>query len=458
MAGIGFELRQILSRPGYLNLFRAYGYAALIGSGPWVFSIVSLAVLGLVFRGETTEAEQRLFFLSVTYVYGFSLILSGPVQMVLTRYTADMDFQSRKERIFPAIATILALASVVSSAIGLTVFLGFVPGPMIFQYSAAAFFVLVTCIWITSIYLTAVKNYKAVLISFFSGYGASFLAAWGATAFFGAAYTMLGMVVGHMVLLVLLLGTLFQEIGATSLKNSEVFGYFKKFLVLALCGFFYNTGIWIDKILFWFFSPDRIQVSGWLYASPIYDQVVYLSFLTVVPGMAIFLLKLETDFAINYAEFTRQVLGRATFDQIHQIKESLVVALQEGLTQLVKIQGTVTVLLILFASRMLKHFGLGAVQIGVFQIVTVGVFLLVLFLSLMTVLFYLGKLHDAMYCCLAFAVINAGVTAWSIFLGERWYGFGFLFSSAVATTLSTFRVNYHLQHLEYDTFTSQTIL
>jgi polysaccharide biosynthesis protein PelG len=124
---------------------------------------------------------------------------------------------------------------------------------------------------------------------------------------------------------------------------------------------------------------------------------------------------------------------------------------------LIKIQGGVTLLLIIFADRFLPLVGLGAVQGGSFQITTLGVFLLVLFLSQMTILFYLGKLRDAMICCLVFALINGTVTAWSIYTGEQWYGVGFLMASAAAVTLASTRVNRHLDQLEYDTFTSQSI-
>jgi polysaccharide biosynthesis protein PelG len=268
---------------------------------------------------------------------------------------------------------------------------------------------------------------------------------------------MLGMVAGHFVLLLLLLRITFKEIGETEVKNFEVFGYFRKYRDLAFCGLFYNLGIWIDKILFWFISSDRKQVSGILYTSPDYDQVVYLSFLTIVPGMAVFLLTLETGFATHYEQFVQRVLGKGTLEQITEAKEGMVKALRVGFGQLIKIQGGVTLLLIIFADRFLPMVGLGAVQGGSFQITTLGVFLLVLFLSQMTILFYLGKLRDAMICCLVFALINGTVTAWSIYTGEQWYGVGFLMASAAAVTLAATRVNRHLDQLEYDTFTSQSI-
>ena len=45
MAGIGFELRKILSRDTYTATLHAYVYAGLISSGPWVLSIISVSVI-----------------------------------------------------------------------------------------------------------------------------------------------------------------------------------------------------------------------------------------------------------------------------------------------------------------------------------------------------------------------------------------------------------------------------
>ena len=457
MAGIGFELRKILKKPGYLNTLQAYGYAGLISSGPWVLSIVSLALLGIVCRGMASEQQMDLVFTAVTYVYALSLILTGPVQMVLSRYAADQKFSHTTHKVFPATVTTLAFTSTLSAIAGLILFVGFVPAPLLFQLSSTCLLVLVTSIWVMTTVLTASKNYHGVLVSFLSGYAISFLASWALTLWLGSPATMLGIVAGHLILLLLLLRISFKEIGEFEAKNLEIFHYFKKYSHLAFCGLFYNLGIWIDKILFWFISSERKQVAGILYASPDYDQVVYLSFLTIVPGMAVFLLTLETGFATHYEQFVQRVLGKGTFEQITEAKRGMVSSLREGFSQLIKIQGAFTLLLIIFADRFLPFVGLGAVQRGSFQTTALGVFLLVLFLSLLTICFYLGKLRDAMLCCLIFTVVNGTVTAWSIYSGEQWYGFGFLIASAVATMLAATKVNRHLQLLEYDTFTSQSL-
>ena len=45
MAGIGFELRKLLSKDSFTGLFQAYAYAGIISSGPWILSIIGLTVI-----------------------------------------------------------------------------------------------------------------------------------------------------------------------------------------------------------------------------------------------------------------------------------------------------------------------------------------------------------------------------------------------------------------------------
>lgn len=457
MAGIGFELNKILKRQGYTSLMQAYLYAALIGSGPWLIAVLALAMLGLVMTTSGNAADSRLFFVSISLIYGFTLMLTGPIQVVLTRYAADQQYTNQPHKIFPAFVFSLGWVSLAFSALGMIVFLGFVPGPPLFRLAAAMLMMLVAAIWVAGIFLTALKNYHQVLAGFAVGFVVSFAGAWGLSMMWGVSGAMLGFALGHAVLLACLCAAIYKEIGAPITEQPKLLPYFPKYWDLAVGGFLYNVGIWADKFLFWWFDPASEQVAGLLYASPIYDRVVYFSFLTIVPGMAVFLLKLETDFAVKNEAFYQHVLRKGTLAQIRQCRVEMIEALQDGFGLLLKVQGGVTLLLILCAEQVLNRLGLGAVQAGVFQISLIATFLLVVFMSLLMVLHYLDKRRDAMWCCIAFAATNFGVTWLTILAGERWFGFGFLAATAVGMVITASRVNHHLRNLEYDTFTSQPI-
>ena len=455
MAGIGFELNKIMAKGGYTSLFQAYAYAGLIGSGPWLIAVLSMGLLGLVLTGLGNMEAVRLFFVSISVIYGFTLVLTGPIQMVLTRYAADQQFSNRMDKIFPAYISSMAWIAPGFAALGLVLFVGLVPGPMLFRLSAALLTVLVAMIWITGVFLSALKNYHAVLFAFAGGCCVSFFSAWALAIRFGTGGVMLGITLGHAVLLLILGSAIFREIGRSEATADGLLPSFRKYWDLAVGGLFYNLGIWIDKFLYWWFDPGAEQIAGILYSSPVFDRVVFFSFLTIIPGMAVFLLKLETEFAGKNHAFYQHVLKKATLGQILELKQAMIEALRDGLALLLKIQGLTTGLLILSTDRILGLLGLGAVQGGVFQVSLVGAFLLMIFLAMQTILYYLDKRRDALACGVIFTLVNGGVTALGIQSGDRWFGFGFLAAAAAALLFSALRVNYHLRNIDYDTFTSQ---
>ena len=457
MAGIGFQLRQTLEPGTFAGIFKAYGYAALISSGPWVLSILSLAILGLILGTQGLESEFNLFYVTVTHVYAFSLMVTGPVQLILTRYAADRDYLKQPEKVFPAFLSALALTVIGAGGLGLTVFLFFVPASLIFQLSAAFLFVVTSGLWITAVFLSSLKDYQGILINFTIGYCTSFFLAWSWGRTLGIDYVILGFASGQIVLLALFIVSVSRQYGNQSLKNFEFFGYFRTHYPLAFVGFFYNFGVWIDKLLFWWLSPIGEPVTGVLYSAPIYDAAVCLSFLTIVPGMAVFLLGMETEYAIRYQAFMDAVLKQETLGSIEARKKELVQALREGLIKVIKIQSIVTGLFVLFAEDLLQILGLGRVQTGVFQVSMLGVFVLVLFLSLLTVLFYLDKSKDAMWCTIVFSACNAGFTLLNIYGGAQWYGTGFVVAAGIAFLVAGSRVNRHHRDLEYQTFALQPL-
>jgi uncharacterized membrane protein len=457
MAGIGFQLTKLMAKRTFAGGLQAYGFAALIGSGPWVLSMVTLALLGLATGRVDAAAGLDLFFVAVTHIFGFSLIVTGPLQLLLSRFAADAVYTRREEDVFPSFLGGLVVALAANAALGFAFFGGLVPAPPLFRLAATGVLMTVSAIWIGAVYLSAVRDYTAVVRCFAIGYAVSFAAGWALTVQLGVAGTMAGFLAGQLVLLLSMIRIVYREYGAIAAPSFAFFGYFRKHTSLALCGLVYNLGIWIDKPLHWWFSPHRYQVAGALWASPLYDEAVFLSFLSVAPGMAVFLLTVETTFAERYAEFFRLVVAKGRLAEILQTKEEMIAALRDGLARLLKFQGAVTLALVLGAEPLLRSLGLGAVQTLVFQVTLVGVCLLVLFLALLTVLFYLDRLRDALASCIVFAVVNAGLTVVSLGADERWYGLGFTVAAAVGAVVAGAFANRALRRLEFETFTSQPV-
>ena len=133
-----------------------------ISSGPWIISILSIVILSVLLRPLLNEYDLNFFSASITHVYAFSLILAGPLQLVLTRFVADQFSAKTRERVFPSFLSALAITAVVSGAVASVFFLGMVEGGIVRKIAATSLMIYVSCIFIATNYLTALRGYKRV--------------------------------------------------------------------------------------------------------------------------------------------------------------------------------------------------------------------------------------------------------------------------------------------------------
>lgn len=458
MAGIGFQLRKLTHSRSYSGHIAAYASAAVISAGPWMISILSLMLLTWLLHQVLPRHEDdiRLFSACVTHVYAFALVITGPLQILLTRYTADQYSLKTPEHVFPSFRGGLIVATVLSAIIGGVFFIGFVPGPRWeFQVGAALLLVYVSCIFVASVYLSVLREYVRIVFAFFTGYGIGVFAAWFLSKTHGITGAMIGLLGGHLILFVQLAASVRREIGKGSGSQFAFLKAAKKLPDLLLCGLFYNLGIWIDKFLFWWRSVNAVQVSGALYAAPDYDLAIYLSLLSIVPGMAVFILQVETSFAERFQQYFDAVNHGKPLSQIVTAKEGIIASLRQGFQRLLKVQGITTLLLVVGANALSSVFHVSFMQIGIFRITLFGGFLLMAFLAMQTVLFYFNDRKGALLCSFVFLMANGILSAVTVVQNEAWYGFGFVVASGVALLIAAMRVNARLASLDYHTFTDK---
>jgi uncharacterized membrane protein len=357
--------------------------------------------------------------------------------------------------VFPSFRGGLLLASVLSAVVGGVFFMGMVPAPVTFQVSAAVLLVYVSCIFVASVYLSVLREYWRIVIAFFVGYGSGVAAAWYLAKDYGITGAMLGLLAGHLVLFVMLAGHVRREIGKGKGSLFEFFKTGRKLPDLLLCGLFYNLGIWIDKFLFWWHSHSSVQVSGALRASPDYDLAIYLSFISIVPGMAVFILQVETSFAERFQQYFDAVNHGRPLSEIVDAREGIISSLRAGFQRLLKVQGVTTALLVVGANVLSSVFHVSFMQIGIFRITLFGAFLLMAFLAMQTVLFYFNDRKGALLCSFVFMLANGVLSYATMKQNEAWYGFGFVVASGVALLIAAMRVNARLAALEYHTFNAK---
>jgi uncharacterized membrane protein len=168
--------------------------------------------------------------------------------------------------------------------------------------------------------------------------------------------------------------------------------------------------------------------------------------------MAVFLVRIETDFAEWYDRLFRAIREGETLQHIGSLKTEMTLSIRQGLLEICKVQGLTVVLLFLFAPRLLDWLGISSYYLPLFYIDLIGVSIQVVFMALLNVFFYLDKRTVVLELCVLFAVLNGALTLLSMYLGPSFFGYGFTLSLLVCVLLGLHRLSTALEDLEYDTF------
>ncbi|QZI67909.1 exopolysaccharide Pel transporter PelG [Pseudomonas protegens] len=452
MAGIGFELRKILSRDSYTATLHAYVYAGLISSGPWVLSILSVMLVGVISLGLVIpEVLIRQFLITVTYLMATSLILTGGLQLFFTRFVSDRLFERKYEQILPNLVGVLLLVTLGSGVLGIVLLSTLFDQPLLYRLLTLANFVVLCNLWLVIIFLSGMKAYNRILLVMLVGYGLMV-----GSAFFlrhmGMEGLLLALLLGHSSLLFLFLYDILREYRAEKLVAFDFLDRRQVFLSLLLTGLCYNLGIWIDKFIFWFNPDTSSQVIGPMRASILYDLPIFLAYLAIIPGMAVFLVRIETDFAEWYDRLFRAVRDGETLQHIGSLKAEMTFSIRQGLLEICKVQGLTVVLLFLFGPRLLEWLGISSYYLPLFYIDLIGVSIQVVFMAILNVFFYLDKRAIVLELCLFFVALNAALTLLSLHLGPSYFGYGFTLSLLICVLLGLARLSTALDDLEYETF------
>ncbi|HDY98019.1 MAG TPA: histidine kinase [Pseudomonas sabulinigri] len=452
MAGIGFELRRILSKDTYTSTMRAYVYAGLISSGPWVLSIISVMLIGLMSIGYVVPDELvRQFLVTVTYLMATSLICTGGLQLFFTRFVSDRLFEQRRELITPNLLGILLLVTVGAGIFGTVVLLWLFDQSFLYRLLVLANFVTLCNLWLVIIFLSGMKAYNRILLVMLLGYGCMIISAYFMRNL-GMEGLLLALLIGHATLLFVFMFDIVREYHSEKLVAFDFLDRRKVFLSLLVTGFCYNLGIWIDKFIFWFNPGTSEHVIGPLRASMLYDLPIFLAYLAIIPGMAVFLVRIETDFAEWYERLFSAVRDGETLQHIRQLKNEMTLAIRQGLKEICKVQGLTVLLLFLFAPYLFDLLGMSPYYLPLFYIDLIGVSVQVVFMALLNIFFYLDKRAVVLRLCVLFVVLNALLTLLSLYLGPSFFGYGFTLSLVICVVAGLLQLSSALDSLEYDTF------
>ena len=295
----------------------------------------------------------------MTYAVALSLILSGPFQLMFTRYVADRLFEKESERVLPNYLTALTLCMLMSFAVALLLSFYLFYGKPYYYHLLFTFTVsILSGLWLTNALLVGLKRYKYIFLSFFISYltsGVLFI------LFLlikkSLFLSFLAFYIGQFILLNLLIYRVISDYPSNKLVEFDFLNKKWAYNSLAVSGFFYNFGIWADKLVFWFSPLTGEPIFANVRTSVVYDIPVIISYISLLPGMAAFFLKIEGEFAEKYDEYYKAVREWGTLELLYRTANRMIDGARAVLYETLRIQAITDIFIFfleLYLFRLLK--------------------------------------------------------------------------------------------------------
>jgi uncharacterized membrane protein len=451
MAGIGFALRR-LGREDSLNAaIRTQVHAVAVTSGPWLFTVFALGTIE-VFAGRLmSDAEHRLFSTVVVYNFAFSLVLVGPIVMVVTRRLADMLFLRDVSAATGMLVGSLCLVFGLQALIGVPFYFWLVEMEQLERLLALLGFMLIGGIWIVSGFLTALKSYSTVTLAFAIGMsGGSGLALALAPAY-GAAGLLAGFATGLALLFFTLIARVCAEYPSPALRPFSFLPSMLTYWELAISGLFLGAAVWVDKWIMWF-APGHVTVAGIMRTNPSYDSSMFLACLTMAPAAAMFLVVVETRFFERYLRYYRSIAAHATAQEISRNHAGILSCLITGFRQVAVLQAAVCYLAIMAAPGLIGMAQGGIELVPTFRFGVLGALCHGLLLFVLAIMAYFDLRRDMLCVAVLFLVLNAVLTREALSLGLGFVGYGYFLASLLTLVVAYVMVTRRLVQLPYMTF------
>jgi uncharacterized membrane protein len=439
MAGIGFELQKILKEGGLSGFFKVALAGTIIVAGPWILSIIGIFLIGR-FAGFALTEGRTLFMGVIIYSYAFSLFIFGGTHYVFTRLMADIIYLEKRREAGAALVLFSVLITALSLLIALfamsrldATVLAALARARLFKLGAVLFFTVINLTWLLMIFISLSKRYLAIFIIFLTGISVSVAGVVMLGLRLGLGGAMIGFAAGQGLTALLLFVLSLRECppGQFAAAAGRLAAYFPKYRYLFLTGLFYYWGIWIDKIVFWVAFGTPVPGS-FIRLFDAYDIPVYLANLTMIPGLIYFIVAAETNFYVQLKNFLL-ALGHSRYDAIMVQKVRLQVEMRTSLREQSLFQGVLTVFLLLVAPALASTLFQNAVDSTILRTTLAAVFFHLLFLTALTLLFYLEMYAQAFLASVVFFALNLVGSILIARWGGGWFGLSYLVAGAAAS-------------------------
>jgi polysaccharide biosynthesis protein PelG len=434
IAGIGWKLERMLDRDTLGWSAGAFLTGVAVTSGPWLLTTLALVLVRLTSGGpmDAVGQAERV----ITVVYAVVIVLSAPIDIILSRFAADRVYERRHDQIAAPLRRVLALTLLGFGAVGAGAMAVLAP-PIEVAIPGALLATVVGGQWLLLSAAGGLSSPNIILRAFAFGAPISVAAALGLSRIdeLGQAGHLIGFGLGQAVTLALLLVGTLRALPPEEDDRASIAPAFREYWLLAAAAFAFHGGLWIDKFLVWL-RYDSLDASG-------YASAAALAWLSVVPGCAFLFVQVETTFHRRFRNFYDSLHGGASLGQLDQQASDLRREVGRTLRGTAVIQICVTVPCLLAAPAIARTLGFQGAGASALPWLVLGAAPQVMALSATLLLYYFDYRGSAAIAAatqlLGNGIATLAVEATGGPLGAG-YAFSCLASSVVAIVLLAARM------------------
>ncbi len=461
MAGIGFELKKLFRATGVFSVLRAYGYTGMITAGPMLLGVLFLLSINTIGKwAGLPKDDQDLLVCMITYCLLGSMIITSIFSMVMTRYVADLLYEEKENDVLPSLEGILTIILPVGGIIWI-IFLCFAGIDFSLCVVNFMLFVELLVAWTEMNYLTAIKDYKGILLSYIYAIIFSIMTAALGCYFLGASLyiLMFSMSVGYGVMIVYDLVLLYKYFPNSQENHFAFLPWFDEYSDLMVIGLFTNIGLFSHLVIAWV-SKVGENIKGLYYGAPQHDVAALFAFITILITTINFVASVEVNFYPRYRKYYDLFNGTGSISEIEQAEKEMMTVLEHELVYTARRQFYGTTIILSIGLVVLERLPLGfdALMEGFFRILSVGYGAYAVGNVLMLILMYFTDYKDSRNAAVIFGTLSTVLSILSLRLDTKYYGFAFAISSIIYLLFVLWRLKKYTMKLPYHILSSQPIV
>jgi len=445
MAGIGWRLERLIDRDSLGSTIGAFLTGVAVTSGPWLLTTIVLVLMRIsaVSAGVPGINDVERV---ITIVYAIVIVLSAPIDIVLSRFASDRVYEGRRDQIAAPLRTMVAISLVIFAAVGAAA-MTLVRIPAELAVPGTILAAVVAAQWLLLSAAGGLSSPGIILRAFAVGAPISVVAAslLSRTEALGSIGYLYGYGAGQLVTLTLLLWGTMRALPEEEDEQATILPAFRDYWLLAAAALAFHGGLWIDKLVIYLIAGGDIASA--------YAATAALAWLSVVPACAYLFVNIETVFHRRFRSYYAALHTGASLAELERLAVELRGEVGQTLRGTATIQICVTLLALPIAPAVVEGLALAG-DGGTLRWLLIGAGLQVIAMSTTLLLYYFDFRRESFFAAATQLAANGLLTA-AVGVPSPVLGIGYAVACALTCAVSIGLVFRRMDGLLERTFQSQ---